>query len=201
MKEYKLKLWELSLLAALAITLCAGTWAQGRQQAISSSLVRLHIIAVSDEPEEQALKLRVRDSVLEYLTPVLENAQDSTEAREIIRRELGSIRTVAQESSEGRAVTVTLGQEYYPTREYGSFSLPAGRYESLRITLGAGEGHNWWCVVFPPLCVSAAGQDRALDAMNGGDRALITEADGYELRFRIVELWGELMSLIEKSTS
>ncbi len=201
MKEYKLKIWELSLLAALAITLCAGTWAQGRQQAISSSLVRLHIIAVSDEPEEQALKLRVRDSVLEYLTPVLENAQDSTEAREIIRRELGSIRTVAQESSEGRAVTVTLGQEYYPTREYGSFSLPAGRYESLRITLGAGEGHNWWCVVFPPLCVSAAGQDRALDAMNGGDRALITEADGYELRFRIVELWGELMSLIEKSTS
>lgn len=201
MKEYKLKIWELSLLAALAITLCIGTWAQGRQQAISSSLVRLHIIAVSDEPEEQALKLRVRDSVLEYLTPVLENAQDSTEAREIIRRELGSIRTVAQESSEGRAVTVTLGQEYYPTREYGSFSLPAGRYESLRITLGAGEGHNWWCVVFPPLCVSAAGQDRALDAMNGGDRALITEADGYELRFRIVELWGELMSLIEKSTS
>lgn len=201
MKEYKLKIWELSLLAALAITLCAGTWAQGRQQAISSSLVRLHIIAVSDEPEEQALKLRVRDSVLEYLTPVLENAQDSTEAREIIRRELGSIRTVAQESSEGRAVTVTLGQEYYPTREYGSFSLPAGRYESLRITLGAGEGHNWWCVVFPLLCVSAAGQDRALDAMNGGDRALITEADGYELRFRIVELWGELMSLIEKSTS
>lgn len=201
MKEYKLKIWELSLLAALAVTLCIGTWAQGRQQDISSSLVRLHIIAVSDEPEEQELKLRVRDSVLEYLTPMLENAQDPAAAREIIRRELSSIRTVAQKSSEGRAVTVALSQEYYPTREYDSFSLPAGRYESLRITLGEGKGHNWWCVVFPPLCVSAAEQDKALDAMSDDDRALITEADGYELRFRIVELWGELMNFIEKSTS
>lgn len=201
MKEYKLKIWELSLLAALAVTLCIGTWAQGRQQEISSSLIRLHIIAVSDAPEEQALKLRVRDGVLEYLTPLLSDAQDPGAAQAIIRRELDNIRIAAEARSEGRPVSVTLDDEYYPTREYDSFSLPAGRYRSLRITLGEGKGHNWWCVVFPPLCVSAAEQDKALDAMSGDDRALITEADGYELRFRIVELWGELMNMIEKSTS
>lgn len=201
MKEYKLKIWELSLLAALAVTLCIGTWAQGRQQEISSSLIRLHIIAVSDAPEEQALKLRVRDGVLEYLTPLLSDAQDPGAAQAIIRRELDNIRIAAEARSEGRPVSVTLDDEYYPTREYDSFSLPAGRYRSLRITLGEGKGHNWWCVVFPPLCVSAAEQDKALDAMSGNDRALITEADGYELRFRIVELWGELMNMIEKSTS
>lgn len=201
MLKNKVRLCEAAMLISLCAALCAGTWAQGRQSELSAQLVRLHVIAASDDEYEQELKLRVRDSVLEYLTPMLENAQDPAAAREIIRRELGSIRTVAQKSSEGRAVTVALSQEYYPTREYDSFSLPAGRYESLRITLGEGKGHNWWCVVFPPLCVSAAEQNKALDAMSDDDRALITEADGYELRFRIVELWGELMNFIEKSTS
>lgn len=92
---------------------------------------------------------------------------------------------------------ITLGSEYYPTREYESFSLPAGQYSSLRVIIGEGQGHNWWCVVFPPLCVSATEQNRALDAMSEPERALITEANGYELRFRIVELWGELMELIK----
>ena len=186
-------------LCALCVTLCVCAWAQGRQQDISSSLVRLHVIAASDEAAEQELKMRVRDSVLEYLTPVLDNSESPAQARSIINAELPNIRAAAEKCAEGRTVRVTLGSEYYPTREYESFSLPAGQYSSLRVIIGQGQGHNWWCVVFPPLCVSAAEQTRALDAMSEPERALITEADGYELRFRIVELWGELIELIGKN--
>lgn len=198
MKEYKLKTWELAALCALCVSLCVGTWAQGRQMDISSSLVRLHVIAASDETAEQELKLRVRDNVLEYLTPVLDKAESPEEAQRIINGELTSIKAAAEACAGGRSVSVTLGQEYYPTREYEGFTLPAGQYQSLRVILGEGKGHNWWCVVFPPLCVSAAEQNKALDAMSEPERGLITEADGYELRFRIVELWGELMELLNK---
>lgn len=198
MKEYKLKTWELAALCALCVSLCVGTWAQGRQRDISSSLVRLHVIAASDETAEQELKLRVRDNVLEYLTPVLDKAENPEEAQRIINGELTSIKAAAEACAGGRSVSVTLGQEYYPTREYEGFTLPAGQYQSLRVILGDGKGHNWWCVVFPPLCVSAAEQNKALDAMSEPERGLITEADGYELRFRIVELWGELMELLDK---
>lgn len=198
MKEYKLKTWELAALCALCVSLCVGTWAQGRQRDISSSLVRLHVIADSDETAEQELKLRVRDNVLEYLTPVLDKAESPEEAQRIINGELTSIKAAAEACAGGRSVSVTLGQEYYPTREYEGFTLPAGQYQSLRVILGEGKGHNWWCVVFPPLCVSAAEQNKALDAMSEPERGLITEADGYELRFRIVELWGELMELLNK---
>ena len=196
MKEYKLKTWELAALCALCVSLCVGTRAQGRQRDISSSLVRLHVIAASDETAEQELKLRVRDNVLEYLTPVLDKAESPEEAQRIINGELTSIKAAAEACAGGRSVSVTLGQEYYPTREYEGFTLPAGQYQSLRVILGEGKGHNWWCVVFPPLCVSAAEQNKALDAMSEPERGLITEADGYELRFRIVELWGELMELL-----
>lgn len=198
MKEYKLKTWELAALCALCVSLCVGTWAQGRQRDISSSLVRLHVIAASDETAEQELKLRVRDNVLEYLTPVLDKAESPEEAQRIINGELTSIKAAAEACAGGRSVSVTLGQEYYPTREYEGFTLPAGQYQSLRVILGEGKGHNWWCVVFPPLCVSAAEQNKALDAMSEPERGLITEADGYELRFRIVELWGEFMELLNK---
>ncbi len=197
MKEYKLKVWELAALCALCLTLCLSTWAQGRQQELSEKLVRLHVIAASDEPAEQELKLRVRDAVLEYLTPLLDEAESSEDAQSVISESLGSIQQAASRCAEGRRVRVTLGSEYYPTREYEGFTLPAGRYRSLRVILGEGEGHNWWCVVFPPLCVSAAGQSAALDAMSESDRELITETGGCELRFRIVELWGELLGLLQ----
>lgn len=196
MKNCKLRTWELSLLAAVCLALCVGAWAQGRQDDISSSLVRLHVIAHSDEPAEQELKMRVRDSVLEYISPILDEAESSNEARKIISSELSNIEQAARETAGGRSVRVTLGQEYYPTREYESFTLPAGRYSSLRVIIGDGAGHNWWCVVFPPLCVSAAEQDMALDAMSTPSREIIGEADGYELRFRIVELWGEFTEFI-----
>lgn len=192
-KRDPLKLWEVSLLLALSLSLCLGTWAQGRQSAISSKLVRLHVVAASDEEAEQALKLRVRDAVLEYLSPRLMGASDSGQARAILRQELAGIRLAAESAAEGRPVTVALSRESYPTKSYEGFTLPAGKYESLRITLGEGKGHNWWCIVFPPVCLSASQSDMVERQLGEEDFRLVSEGEGYELRFRVLELWGELI--------
>lgn len=187
-----LRRWELAALLALCVSLLACTWAQGRQRSISSSLVRLHVVAVSDEPEEQALKLRVRDAVLSYLSPALDGVESSDAALSLISSRLDEISRSARVASEGRAVTVTLAEEYYPTRVYEGFTLPAGRYQSLRIVLGEGLGHNWWCIVFPPVCLSAVQSEAVAETMAEEDFRLITESEGYEFRFRLIELWGEL---------
>lgn len=193
----KLKLWEAAALVALCLSLCAGTWAQARQSAISGSLIRLHVVAVSDDEAEQALKLEVRDAVLAYLAPRLKGAGDSAAARELISGELEGIAKAAAAASEGREVTVTLGCESFPTRQYEGFTLPAGKYESLRVLLGAGRGHNWWCIVFPPLCLPAAEAEQVQSVMSEDDFALVSESEGYELRFRLVELWGELTAALK----
>lgn len=187
-----LKAWEAAMLISLSISLCAACWAQARQQSISSSLVRLHVLAHSDDEAEQALKLRVRDAVLEYISPKLEKAENISQAREILEKELEGIALAAESASEGRQVRLSLGDESYPTRNYEGFRLPAGRYESLRVVLGDGEGQNWWCIVFPPVCLSAVQSEPVEAAMNKEDYALVSSREGWELRFRTVELWGEL---------
>lgn len=192
-KRDPLKIWEVSLLFALSVALCLGTWAQGRQSALSQKLVRLHVIAASDEAAEQELKLQVRDAVLEYLSPRLAGADDSRQAQAILRQELESIQLVAEGAAQGRSVTVTLGKERYPTKRYEGFTLPAGKYDSLRITLGQGQGHNWWCIVFPPVCLSASQSDTVEQQLGEEDFRLISDGQGYELRFKILELWGELV--------
>ena len=189
--------WELAALLTLCICLTAGLWAGGRQARIAADLVRLHVLAVSDAAEEQAVKLRVRDAVLRYLAPKLRDAADAEAAGTILARELPGIRAAAESAAGGRPVTVTLGEERYPTRDYAGFALPAGRYRSLRVVLGEGQGHNWWCVVFPPLCLAAAEKEAMQPVMNPEDYALITREEGWEIRFRIVELWGELLNSLE----
>ena len=192
----RLRKWECAALIALCITLLCSSWAAAASERVSGSLVRLHVIADSDSAEEQAIKLRVRDAVLAYLEPKLEDASTSAAAQEIISGELDGIATAAESAAEGRAVSVSLGEEYYPTRDYGTFALPAGRYESLRVTLGSGQGHNWWCVVFPPLCLSAAEAEDAFSELDEGTRSVIAESDGVQFRFKLLELWGEFMHLL-----
>ena len=123
----------------------------------------------------------------------------SSQAREIIAAELDNIRETAQAVSEGRGVTVTLTRENYPTKSYEGFTLPAGEYDSLRVILGEGQGHNWWCIVFPPVCLSAAQADTVEEQLGEEDFRLISDGDGegYELRFRALELWGELVAKLQ----
>ena len=195
--DRRLRLWEAAALIALSLALCAGVWAQARQEAISAPLLRLHVVAASDSAYEQALKLRVRDAVLDCLSPLLEGAEDVQEARARIDGNLDAVAAAAEAAAEGRQVRVSLGRELFPTRQYEGFRLPAGEYESLRVVLGQGEGHNWWCIVFPPLCVSAAQAEEQLrETMGSGELRIIRDGEGYELRFRLVELWGELQNLL-----
>ena len=193
----KLHVWELALMLSLCIALLTGIWAQGTQARLAGRLVRLHVIAASDSAADQAEKLAVRDAVLRCLTPKLKGAENAADARKIIGSAEDLILRAAR-TATAQPVRVDFGTEHYPTRDYGAFALPAGDYDSLRITLGAGEGKNWWCVIFPPLCTQEALSPDAAETLSRQDRALITRADGeYEIRFRILELWDMVREKLE----
>lgn len=188
----RLRPWETALLAAICVTLLTGVWAQGRQSALADKVVRLHVIASSDDAEDQRVKLKVRDALLAYLTPRLDAASGAQDAAAVIAASSTELEEIA-ESISGTSARVELGRETYPTREYETFSLPAGVYTSLRVTLGAGSGRNWWCVVYPPLCTAGVETAQAAAALSDNDVKLITEdGDGYVLRFRLLEWWSSL---------
>ncbi len=193
-KAEKLQIWELSLLIALCVTLFTGLWAQNRQRSLSSQLVRLHVVAESDSDDDQAVKLKVRDAVLALLTPKLEGASSPEQAKAVIEGELTNLSGLAQAitAREGRPcnATASVMTENFPTRDYESFSLPAGDYVSLRITLGEGQGKNWWCVIFPPLCMSSTESEDAFSNLSEENEKLIVSDDsGYILKFHIIELF------------
>lgn len=123
---------------------------------ISSKLIRFHVIANSDNEKDQNLKLKVRDEVLEYIQPLLKNSKNIEESREILKRENEKIleiaRDVIKENGYNYSVESTLDKEYFPVKTYGNITLPQGEYEAYRIIIGTGEGQNWWCVMFPPIC-------------------------------------------------
>ncbi len=167
---------------------------QQEQQALAGKLIRLHVIANSDSEEDQAIKLQVRDAVLE-LTAV--QADGRAEAEQSLVQLLPEIRQAAEACLRAQGcedqVAVVLGMEAYPTRVYENFALPAGNYRSLRIVIGEGKGQNWWCVVFPSICFRATMGDleEAAQAagLNDGEIRLITEKpNGYTLKFKSWEL-------------
>jgi len=202
-KNNKIRKWELALLLALCISLCAGMWAQREQHELAGKMIRLHVIASSNSQEDQALKLEVRNQVISALEPVLEGRDNVIDARATIKQFLPELEAATKQFLESRGrdcdVSVTLGREYYPTRVYEGFSLPAGEYDSLRVILGEGKGENWWCVVFPPLCFSVAQVEAAeISGLDLDDISLITEEnEGYILKFKIIELWGILMGKLK----
>lgn len=126
------------------------------QKDIASKIIRFHVIANSDSKSDQALKLKVRDKVLEYMQPKLKNSKSVDESREIIRKSNNEIITIAEDvikkNGYNYTVKTTLSNENFPIKTYGNITLPQGKYEAYRIIIGNGEGQNWWCVMFPPLC-------------------------------------------------
>lgn len=168
------------------------------RQTLNEDLIRLHVVANSDSQEDQALKLLVRDAVTQDLQQAMEHVEDVHQAKQYLSSHLEQIRTRAEntlaQSGCDMSVTVSLEAEPFDTRHYDTFSLPAGTYESLRITIGAGEGKNWWCVVFPTLCYSAAGEDFRDQAAGAGFPDALAGAlegqEGYTLRFYLLDLLG-----------
>lgn len=184
----------LIMLVALAL--------QTQQRQLSEKLIRLHVVARSDSEHDQEVKLSVRDAVLARTREILDGCDDP---RSALQGALTEIEAAAQEQlkslGEDENVTVRLGKELFPTRDYETFSLPAGVYESLRVTIGEGAGHNWWCVVFPSICLTASMDELEQAAQTAGftdsEIKLITEADdGFVLKFKLVELIQKLKNFL-----
>jgi len=127
-----------------------------QREDLSRKLIRFHVIANSDSEEDQELKLKVRDAILVDLTPKFEKVKDVKDSERIIKQSIEEIKKVAEEviRREGKNydVKVAYGTFDFPTRYYGALTLPAGNYNALKVVIGNGEGKNWWCVIFPPLC-------------------------------------------------
>ena len=187
----RLKRWEI----ALAVSLLVAVWmcivpirAQNR---LAEKLVRLHVLANSDTVEDQNLKLIVRDAVL----------QAAEGARELDDSLLYKLQQTAQQTVEnaGYDYTVQVTREYdwFDTREYETFSLPAGYYDAVRVIIGEGAGRNWWCVIYPPLCAGVCEEDLAeigkAFSLSEEEISLICEEKGYIIRFRLADLWGRLL--------
>ena len=170
------------------------------ERAVYDTVVRLHVLANSDSDADQALKLKVRDGVLEAAAPYVGGCKTQAEAVEVLTAHLTELEAAASAviSSEGYdyPVTVLLGEEDYPTRVYESCAFPAGTYVSLRVLIGTGEGQNWWCCLFPPLCLSAAtakqdNEDAFIRVGLTKDQyGIITETGKtkYKVRFKLLEV-------------
>ena len=176
------------------------------ESALYDAVIRLHVVANSDSEQDQALKMVVRDAVLARASEYLAGCESRAEAEEQLQSilpelELTAARTLAERGCE-LPVRVVLGKEEYPTRNYESFSFPAGEYLSLRVLIGQGEGQNFWCVLFPPLCSSVASvtRERAEDefiavGLNKQQYGIITETSDaqYKIRFRLLEVLQPLL--------
>lgn len=173
------------------------------QQMLTEEVIRLHVVANSDSEEDQALKLQVRDAVIELLEQASEKMPSKEEAYAYLEAHLDEITEVANGVIEAAGfsdrVTVTLTEEEFDTREYDTFALPAGVYDSLRIVIGEGEGKNWWCVVFPRLCVPVTAEEFQDTAVGSGFSDTLTDTiqqkDGYEVRFWVMDCLGKIWNL------
>ena len=170
------------------------------KQQLRDQVLRLHVVANSDSEADQAVKLQVRDAVLAVVDEVTAGADSKKEAQRLLEQNLTGLEAAADRVLEQAGMTdqakVTLCQENFSTREYDTFTLPAGVYDSLRVTIGSGEGRNWWCVVFPGLCVPAATDGVADTAAGAGFSdsltGSITGRGGYEVRFFLLDWLGRL---------
>ncbi len=190
--------WRRVLALFVACLVCTALWAEATQVRLASQVIRLHVLANSDSEEDQALKLEVRDRVLETTSALLTGETEPQAAAVLLNQHLDDIaQTAAQEiSAQGHddRVEVRLEQTWFPTRQYQGISLPAGNYLALRVLIGAAEGHNWWCVVFPNLCLPAV-SERALETstLTPGQISLLQEEEtSYVFRFKALELWQSL---------
>lgn len=188
------------LVLCLLISLCGF---YGRCTGVRESVVRLHILANSDSEEDQALKLKVRDAVVEAAAGWLDGAENADEALALAKERLPELKAVAQQTVTDAGydypVDATLCTMYFTTRQYDTVTLPAGVYEAVRFTIGSGEGKNWWCVVYPPLCAGAAMERKTLnDVLDSEQVAMVTGGERFLVRFKVVEWWEALLDFLHR---
>lgn len=168
---------------------------------IRNSVLRIHILANSDSDSDQALKLKVRDELLVLSDNLFKNCSTREEAKKAAEENLDLFKSRAEEvimqQGYNYPVNISVGKADFNTRHYEKFTLPAGTYDALRVVIGNGNGHNWWCVMFPPVCVPSAAGSEIGDALSGTDTEIVENETKYKCRFKVVEIYESLCSFLK----
>lgn len=200
MKKKLLRI-EISLLIALIICGVLNINAFSQQcESIREKMLRMHVIANSDSEEDQQLKLKVRDAVLLAGEKVFDGSITATEAKEKITPHIDYLENVALDTIKNEGfdygVEITVENEYFNTRTYDNIvTLPAGYYNAIKVIIGEGKGQNWWCVMFPPMCLpTAVAECEISDVLTEDETEIVTETEKYKFKFKIVEFFEEIFN-------
>ncbi len=186
----------LSFLLFLYTSICAISYAQNISTDIANSVFRLHVLANSDSKEDQNLKYKVRDSLLNYMNSICKDTTSKEEAISIVEKNKDTFEKIARDTikNEGYSysVKINIGNFEFPTKTYGDISLPAGYYDALRVEIGEAKGQNWWCVMFPPLCfvdissgvVPEESKELMEENLTEEEFALISDQSQNEIQFK-----------------
>ena len=193
----------LSFLLVLYVSLCAISYARTVSSDLCESVFRLHVIANSDSDEDQNLKYKVRDNLIEYMNTISINCSNKQEAISIASEHLEDFKQIAlstiKEEGFDYDVNISIGNFEFPTKSYGDISLPAGFYDALKVEIGSSKGQNWWCVMFPPLCfvdvtsgiVPEESKKELQNNLSEEEFALISDnkSPNIEFKFKLLELF------------
>lgn len=200
----KLKKIELAIISGLIISIFFNIFSFAFScKIIQKNVLRLHILANSDSSFDQRLKLKVRDEILKSGYDIFNGNETLEQAKLKIAKNLDNIRKIAEkcivENGCNYAVRVEFEKAFFDTRYYKNFTLPAGEYEALKVVIGEGEGHNWWCVMFPPLCLSASDNIDDVNSLSEEEKRLILSNPDYEVRFKCVEIYEKIKKYLKNS--
>ena len=194
----KLKAIEISALIALIFTVISTVSFENTCEGIREKVLRLHVIAASDSASDQNMKYAVRDELLRDGESIFRGSETVFQAEEKIGDSLDFLRESAESTLRSLGcdypVNVILGRTYFPTRQYGEVTLPAGYYNAVRVIIGEGKGKNWWCVMFPPMCLPAAseGTPDISDILSEEENLIVSGGEKYEIKFWFVEKYYEI---------
>lgn len=198
-----MKRLELSILLAFVFCIAVSFISfENECDVIRSSVLRMHILANSDSESDQQLKLLVRDRIIEQSENIFEKCDSYDEALSAAQENLPffeqTTRDVLHENGYDYGVHAEIDRSYFPTRTYDDVTLPAGIYKALRIKIGAAEGRNWWCVMFPSICLPTGDDDDMLSEVLSEGQVSIVSHEGYELRFRCVEVYEQFLEKLRE---
>lgn len=212
MKQFKS--WIILIILICIYTFfCAYSYVQAVSSDLKTSVFRLHVIANSDSDEDQELKYIVRDNLLDYMNEICANCTTKEEAIEIAKNNLNSFKKIAKDTvkNEGYSydVNVEIGEFEFPTKSYGDISLPAGIYDALEVKIGTANGHNWWCVMFPPLCfvdissgtIPESSKEVLKDELSEEEFALVSNNSNSDInfKFKLLEIFSNSKMLTAKN--
>ena len=195
----------LSFLLFLYTTICAFSYAQNVSTDIANSVFRLHVIANSDSKEDQDLKYKVRDSLINYMNSICANCENKQDAINLVTEHKDDFKQIALDTIKDNGypydVNISIGNFSFPTKDYGDISLPAGFYDALRVEIGEAKGQNWWCVMFPPLCfvdvssgvVPEESKEELEDNLSEEEYALVSNDSDTKIqfKFKILEFFNQ----------